>query len=481
MDRKHSYLLVIFLLVLQLFLLSNLQFTVWPEMLSYPYLRNNGFLIYKDMIHPYPPILTMGLSWIYAFFGYHLWVLQTVAWGIILSSSILVFIVTREVTKSKTSALISLALYVFLEPFLEGNMLWFDLAIVPSILLGLYFLIKNNLLLAGFFLAVATLTKQTAGLYLVFSILYLFFVKKVKFNQLSAVGESASGGKYIFYGLMILGIPLIVRLIQEGALSDFLNWVLVYPLTKWGSVIGYIQMELSLRDWLVIMLLFAPLIFIILRRQTILKDTTFQLLFLFLIGALVSVYPRFSFFHFQTAIALLAIIYGYMLSKTKITHLTIAQCLSRSAKLCLLPIAFIFILTHQPVISFDWGREARFYGQKDTEMAQIISSRVSKDERVYLLGLHSGLYPMSDRLPPKRWTDNFGWYLEIPGVQEEVIDRWQENTAKFIFWRIPSEGNPFDLGTYQPKKIVQWIEENYTKKEEVKPGIWLWVLRRAQD
>lgn len=264
-----------------------------------------------------------------------------------------------------------------------------------------------------------------------------------------------------------------MRLIQEGVLIDFINWVLLYPLTKWGSIIGYVQMELSTKDWIVILLLFAPLIFGFFTNRNLLKDKVVQVLLLFLTAAAVTVYPRFSFFHFQTALAVLVILYGYLLSNTKITVPIIAY-LSIS-------VIFIFFLIHTRVLLFDFQKEVRFYGRQDLELAQVIASQVAKKERVYLLGLPSNLYVMADRLPPKRWSDNFPWYLEIPGVQKEITSRWDANPPQYVFWRTPSPGNEFNLGTYQPKKIVSWINENYTKKEEVKPGIWLWVLRQAQD
>src|SRR3989344_4147103 len=288
MQMEKILLLVITLLGVQLFFLFNLQFTAWPEMLSYPYLRNHGFLIYKDMIHPYPPLLTMGLSWLYSLFGYNLLVLKAVAWLIILVSSLLVFLITREITKSNRHALLALGVYVFFQPFLEGNMLWFDIAVIPPILLGLYFLIRKNLFLAGLFLAIAMLTKQTAGLYLVLSFFYLVPIQKMKFSSL----------KPFLLGPLLLGIPLLVRLIQEGALSDFINWVFVYPLTKWGTVAGYVQMEMSEKQIFIVFLLIVPLV---LNFKNLLANKNIRLVLLFLSCALIGVYPRFSFFHFQTA------------------------------------------------------------------------------------------------------------------------------------------------------------------------------------
>ena len=127
--KKSIVLIVLAALIVHVFLLSGLRFTAWPEMLSYPYLRNNGYLLYKDMIHPYPPILTMVLSIVYKLFGYKLIVLKIFTWLIILVNDILIFLVAKKITKSVKYSVLSLISYILLQPFLEGNQLWFDLAV----------------------------------------------------------------------------------------------------------------------------------------------------------------------------------------------------------------------------------------------------------------------------------------------------------------------------------------------------------------
>ena len=445
---------LIILLLLQLLFLLSLQFTAWPEMLSYPYLRNNGFLIYKDMIHPYPPILTMGLSWIYSIFGYHLWVMQAVSWGINLSSSIMVFFITRLLTKKGLIALLTLFFYVILQPFLDGNMLWFDNVIVLPILLGLYFTLRKNFLFTGLFLSIAMLTKQTAGLFLVVLILHTM-LRKTPWKNL----------KYFFIGPLILGVPLLARLLQEGALVDFLNWTIVYPLTLFKNFPGYVHTELSATQILISIFLLAPLLFLTFKPPKLLEEKNFQILLGFLVVSIVIIYPRFSFFHAQTALAVLVICYGYLLKNWKLKNLILTFIPTTL-------IIFIFLLWS--VLATDWGKNARFYRSDDIKLAEAIKKKAD-GKLTFLFGLHSGLYAMADIVPPKRWTDNFGWYLEIPGVQDEILVRWDDKPPDMVLWRTPTEGNWFDLGTYQPQKIVKWIERNYNKKEELEPGIWLWV------
>lgn len=464
---KKTYLFLIILLGIQLFFLINLQFTAWPEMFSYPYLRNNGFLLYRDMIHPYPPLLTMGLSTIYKVFGYRLEVLQVVAWSLALLNSTLVFLIAHSLTKSVKTSLVTLAFYVLFQPFLEGNMLWFDTAIVPLILLALFFASRWsqkigdgrwNLISAGLFFAVAALIKQTAAIFLIFFLIFVFFRSKRKREAL-----------YLFLGSVLLLTPLFVRLAQEGALLDFWRWTVWYPLTEWGNFPGYVQMTIGKHDAIILVLLLAPLTLLLVRAK-LLKDANLRLLLLMLAGGLIAVYPRFSFFHFQPALTFLAIVYAFLFNRLKKAHMFLVSCY----------LLLVTVFIARPVLTQDWQKEARFFGQEDKMLAQKIKDATLQGERVFLLGLHSNVYSIAGVLPPKRWTDNFGWYLESAGVQEEILLWWENNPPALVFWRTPSQGNWFDLGTYQPRKIAAWVEEHYTKDKEVKPGIWLWTLRQVQ-
>ena len=451
---------------LHLYLLLNLQFTAWPEMFSYAFLRNNGFLLYKDMIQPYPPVLIMSLSTIFNIFGYRLWVLKAFTWGLILVNDVLVYLIAKKLSGSQRWSLAGVAFYVLLQPFLDGNMLWFDLAFVPPLLVATYLLLQwlkqpsNRALLitGGLFLGIGALIKQTAGIFLVIGGLWLLFAKKSK--------KRVKNLFYFLVGPLTLGLVLALRLLTEGAFVNFINWIFIYPLTKWGKFPGYVQTYLSTRDAAILLLLLAPIGAVFLRLKTkVFKDKALQLILLFLLGSLTAIYPRFSFFHFQAALAFIAILFAYILRNFKIDPVLLG--------LYFLLLLFIVL---KPVLARDWQKEARFYGQDDIELAQTISEKVPRGELVYLLGPHSGLYTMAERLPPKLWVDNFGWYLEIAGIQEEVLNRWEQNPPDYVFWQEPSPGNWHDLGTYRPKKITKWIKDNYTKAEEVQSGLWIWKI-----
>ena len=95
--KKIALLLVV--LAIHLILLTNLRFTPWPEMLSFPYLFNNGFTLYKDFVIAYPPFLVVLLSLVYKIFGYKVLVLKVFTWLLIILSDLIIYKIVNKVTK----------------------------------------------------------------------------------------------------------------------------------------------------------------------------------------------------------------------------------------------------------------------------------------------------------------------------------------------------------------------------------------------
>ncbi len=449
---------LLFLLVgLHLFFLINLQFTVWPEMISYPYLVNNGFKLYSDFIHPYPPLLTATLALVFKVFGAKLIVLKIFTWLLLVLNDILIYLILNKLTRNNSAALASVVLYVLVQPFLEGNMLWFDLAIVTPILAGIYFLLADktikNTILAGLFFTLAVFIKQTTVLCVIVAILYIIY----RDRKLKSLAHFLAPG-------LILGLGFLAWLFTTNQFLDFLNWNLVYPFTFWSKYPDYVQMNLDTGQRRILMTLLGPILLLTLRKISILKDTKFALLFSFLLVSFIMVYPRFSFFHFQLAIALIAIIFGYLLSfyNKKLSQLRIFLFVGLA----------VGIVIVRPIVSVNWQKEARFWGKTDINLAQKL-----KGKSLYLLGPHSGLYAYSNSLPSKPWTDNFGWYLEIPGMQEKIISKWGENPPDYIYWQTPQQGNWYNLASYQPKEIIDWIVENYTFNEKVSDNVSEWIKK----
>ncbi|KKP40660.1 hypothetical protein A2130_03735 [Candidatus Woesebacteria bacterium GWC2_33_12] len=434
--------ILISLIFIHLYLLLNLKFTPWPEMLSFPYLFSNGFTLYKDFIIPYPPFLVILLSIIYKIFGYKILVLKIFTWALILLTDLFIYKIVDLVTKKKSFALISVAVFVFIQPFLDGNMLWFDTFLVLPVLVSVFFLLQDkninkNILLAGVFLAISIFSKQTALIYLLVSTIFVCY-KYRKFSKLLL----------LITPTFVFGVIFLTYLITTNSLVDFFNWNLIYPIKYWGDYPSYLLLSLKKIDFLILLGLSIPII-------VALKNKV-KLIPIMFIASLLAVYPRFSYYHLSVGIALFAICFGISLEYLKSNLIY---------KIILVFFVILFFNYQQRIVfAWDWQKEDRF-----TQ-----SLAIQKKELVYLLNIASSEYVFSNTLPPKPWYDNYGWYLEIPDQQEKVIKSWKQNPPETIYWKKEKSGNWYEPGVYKPKQITSWIEANYEKDKEISQDIWLW-------
>ena len=451
---KKIYFLGIGLLALHVLILSNLGFTAWPEMFSFPYLINEGFLIYKDFHHAYQPFLTLVLSIVYGLFGYELLTLKIFTWVLILISDMLILAISVKLLGKRLVAAIPLLIFVLLGPLFEGNMLWFDLATVPLLLSSIYFLFswldskrKRHLFWSGIFLGLSLLTKQQSIFFLP-GYAALFWLKKAKLRDV------------VYFGLGG-GLPIaltFLSFLSLGIFKDYLFWTFYFPLYHLPKIPGYAILPTSKQLLILGILLFpAVLAFANKPRKT---ETVF--LAVSIIAAVAASLPRFSFFHLQPAVAIFSLLIG----------LAIVQ----SSKLWLFPPFLIFLLLFRQSLGAG-PMPTRFYDEEAKKLAAIVSREVPSGEKVYLLGPHSLIYVLSQRVPPKPWIESYVWHFEIPGMQEKLIEGFEKDPPKLILWTEPKMGQWYDLATYQPVKIAGWIRENYVKEMKVENGVWLWRIK----
>lgn len=461
-----SKLLLLAVFIFHTLILSRLIFTAWPEMLSYPYLFSNGFVLYKDFIMPYPPTLPFLLSLIFNIFGFNPYVLKIFTWILILGIDFLLYMVLKKITQNNQKSLIFLALFTLLQSFLEGNMLWFDLTTVPPLLLAFFFILKwlekkkiKDLFLVGLFLSLTIIVKQIALIYL-FGFLFFYLISTVKINPKEITG--------LCFGLIVPFIPLGLYLFFTNSFLQFWNWTIYYPLFEWSKFPGYVNFAISKRYVLVTFLLLLSLLTgLFLAFKKIIRDKVTLLAFIFLITTLIAVYPRFSFFHLQPALVFIIILLARFFIQLPARFKLIQTVL-------IFTTTFIIMNAIFPTVA---GKGIRFYSETDKTLGQQIQKLVKPNERIFLLGLDSSLYVFSNHLPSKRWSDNFGWYLEVPKVQEWVLEGFESDPPQFIFRRIPSEGRWFDLGTYQPQKILNYIFLNYKKEGIIDGEVELWIRK----
>lgn len=456
---------IIFLLLIltfHLLILSQLIFTAWPEMFSYPYLFLNGFSLYKDFIMPYPPGLVLLLAGIFGVFGFTPLILKLFTWLIILIIDLLLFLILHKIAPHRYLNLLFLLIFIFWQSFLEGNMFWFDIAALPFLLLAYLFSFQyledgksKSLFFAGLFLSLSVIIKQITIIYLgLFFIFYLLKVRKfIKKDLVNLIG-----------GVLLGLLPFGSWLILTKTLKEFWQWTILYPLMEWSKFPGYVNYLIPKKGLAVSVLLTLPLLVLPQNIRKYLKDWLLLLSLTYFLAAVIAIYPRFSYFHFQPALAFLLILIAVLSRKLS------AQSLNYYLVLLVLLTGGIIFLTG----AASSGKEIRFYDAKEQEISQKIIQMSNFTKRVYLLGLNSSQYVFTKTLPPDHWSDNFGWYLEIPGVQEWSLAGFKETLPEYIFWRVPDPGPWYALGTYQPKQITEYIRQHYKKTDKIEPNIEIW-------
>src|SRR5690349_12037451 len=164
--KLHTY-SVFILISIHLILLLKLRFTAWPEVFSFPFLFNNGFRLYSDFVHPYPPLLTVLLSLLYKISGYQIIALKSFTYVLIALSDYFIFKIALNSYKQLKIAVLSVISYIIFQSLLEGNMLWFDTALTLPLILAYYFYINKRGKEMSLALVIALLIKQTALIYIV--------------------------------------------------------------------------------------------------------------------------------------------------------------------------------------------------------------------------------------------------------------------------------------------------------------------------
>ena len=157
---------VILLLFAHIFILINVQFTAWPEMLLWPYLILKGWLPYQNIAIVHTPLLPVELSAIFQVIGIGVWQLKIITWTTILIIDLIVLFVAKRIWNIKV-ALVSLFFYIILQVSYAGNGLWFDLCLAFWGLAIYYSLWTKKYFLVGVFWVLAFLTKQTAIWFLI--------------------------------------------------------------------------------------------------------------------------------------------------------------------------------------------------------------------------------------------------------------------------------------------------------------------------
>lgn len=291
------------LIIAHLIILKNIKFTLWPEMVVYPYLFNNNYLLYKDIINPYPPFLIPALAIFTKIVGYATINFKLVTWTLIMIIDILIYKISFTLTKNRKLAYLSVLFFIIFSIPFGINGLWFDLVQTPIILLSAFYFYKyfdlqglKNLLISSILLAIAIILKQSAFWLLIsYGLILVFKIKP------TSVTKSLF---YLIIPLFVIFIGVAIYMGSAGILNEFVFWSIKFPIIDASKSPGYISLP-NVKQLIVILMVYVVFLPLFLSKDIRLKYYLLIALFLSLF-----LYPRFDYFHLIPALALLSIAVG---------------------------------------------------------------------------------------------------------------------------------------------------------------------------
>ena len=430
--------LILGLLFVHLLLLLFTQFTAWPEMLIYPYLLEHGFAFYGDIVQPYMPFLPYVLSVVFRLFGLSVVTLQYFTVGVIVVIDLVLLRIVQTHYKLLSPETV-LAIFIALQVFFSGNGMWFDLFAVVPLLAAFYFALQylnsekmQDALAAGFALGIGIITKQTAVWFLM-PLLIMVYTR----NR-----------KAILPMLLIASIPFISLLIFFRV-SDIWNWAIVYPLLKMAKTPGY-TLYPNARELIILLILLLPLFLSFVHRGKRLQKPHF--IMLWLIAAFGFLFPRFAWFHIQPLAPFLAIaVTTIFLTKKN----SVMVKIGKFGYLAFLLFLLLRLVTQELFLP------VRFFEPEVIARTAILSTLVPHDQPVFFYNDMGNEMVAGQFLPVKPWAYTFPWYMEIPGLENEIITALERDRVQWVVAKPFGNEDQYVPGSYRPQLIDAYVQSHF--------------------
>lgn len=445
MLNKASLVLLTAIIAIHGLILTKLIYFPYPELFIYPYLTNIGLKPYLQILDQHFP----GLLFLPINFNNLGMITPEIAriWSIalVVANQILLFIVGKKLFGSPARALAVNLLYLIWQPFLEGWVLWID-NFLPLFLLPAFYFLETRIFLTGIFMGFAVVFKQTMLPLSGFLFLYLLWRRK----------------NFAVY-LTGLAIPIgltLVYLAGIGVLKDFWYWTIVFNLTTYAEfgtkappTIGFVTR---------VLFVFGSAFSIIVLSK---KKSVFALL-IFLAGALIGIFDRADFVHFQPALpfAVLATAFVFFSFSKRIW-----------ARAGLLIYAAVVLWWLSVFYKGHIGEKVFFYDPQTKDLALKVESYTKPGEKIFVFGVVPSFYQMTNTRPAGDiFVFQFPWFLKIS--QERILEGLIKDKPNIIVSERTALIEGEKISDFA-KNIDQYISQNYQGIDNVGETK---ILRRNQ-
>lgn len=439
---RYSLIVLGLISLLHSFILTKLIFFPFPELFLLPYLMNRGLVPYKDITDQHFP----GLFFLPINAGNLGLANESIAriWLIVITISIhvLIFFITKAITKSPKTALLANFIFFLWHPFWGGWVLWIDtfmpIFLLPAFYLTHYILASKKsvnykfVILLGFVFSLGTIMKQILlPLAAIIPLVLLIYFRNLKIIF------------YYMLGYLPLLIAVLFYLIKIGAFPEFSYWAGIYNFTL------YIKMSHKgpeYPDLFQMIISYSPILFFPFIKD---KKTAF-LLSLFTFITVTGIVDRFDPVHFQPSLPFLSIglslIITQMLKAKKFQYYL-----------------YIYLIISAVWIYTDFGKylskEVIIFNDQAYKNRDMIKKYANPGDQIFIFGPTPLLYYLTQTIPAgKYFTFQMPWYSVI--TEDKSINKLKKSNFKLVARDKTFSVDNILITSFAPK-LNRYIEDNF--------------------
>lgn len=441
LTRLHEIRLFLFLLVfIHILLVSKSYFFPYPEIFIDPYLVQKGFVPYREILDQHlPSLLMMPINF------YTLGIKTPEAAKVFLAAIVtvnhlLIFLLVKRLSSKVVKLPVGNIFYFLLQPLFDGGVFWLDTILTPFLLASVLFLIrylKNNnfcnLILSGFFLGLCIYIRQ------VYLLLFVLVVVGVYL-------KTKSLGKTFCFFLVCL-VPTLITLSWisfNGLIKDFLFWTVEFNVNYYAAMAAKLPKP---SEFFKIFLLLFPLLFLQLKK---LRNLELATPFIFALFSVPLVFPRFELVHLQPLVPMVIVMSSLIYNSLN----------NKRTKLILTSYLFILLVFSLLVYKRSLGSFIYFFDPVTRETGERVNAITSKEDKIFIIGAQTIIYPIADRVPPGRvYVVPVPWTLIA--VEDRILRGLLLDPPTIIVRDQTAEVDGKKIINYA-KKINSFINENYS-------------------
>lgn len=379
-----------------------------------PYFIQNGYVLYKDIIHHHTPLLWFFLLGFYDVVGFNYGSAQIFFSLVLLLTSCMVFI-TGNLLSSRAASFSVLFFGLLYFIFFSDNHLA-ESTTALLFIISFFFILRNaktggnsNLILAGFFMGLSVLAKQVTAVVIPIAILY-FIVRQ--FYEAKRVYIFPKKAIAYLTGVSIAFIPIVIYFVANNAFSEFFYWTVIFNLTVYAKE-APVSSSLEGAKIALLFVSFIPIFFVLLKRGKFskFKKEVLILIIVFSFPVMFALLPSFYINRLKPLFLLTSLGFGIILAnplnKGKYPRLLVVGTLfififfSRS---------YLFSFVNYVENSYNQS-PSKGYDINDEKAAEWIKKNTRRDEKIMNIANHY-IYFLSERLPANKYIWPLPWLLK---------------------------------------------------------------------